>query len=216
MPPTTYPVTTHPRRRATGRPRPTSTANGLIAAIALVALGTGALFFAASLGPSPAVSPSPSPTWTPPSGLVTEEVAPGVLRVVRDSAGHDLESLGVDDIAIGADGAVWMAGTSSLFRLGQPGVAPVRGYPSYRNLTVADDGTVWMGSSNANSYDGERWRSARGNVDWWAVRPDGTVWGSGPTRASSAGMSRSRPDSRSLASRTVAGPPSTSSAGRTT
>ena len=180
-PPTTYPVTTHPRRRATGRPRPTSSANGLIAAIALVALGTGALFLAASLGPSPAVSPSPSPTWTPPSGLVTEEVAPGVLRVVRDSAGHDLESLGVDRHRhrrgrSGLDGRhqqpvpPWSArgGTG-------PWLPQLLGISPSRTM-----GRSGWGRGNANSYDGERWRSAPGNVDWWAVGPDGTVWGVRP------------------------------------
>jgi hypothetical protein len=166
-------------------------AAGFVVAAAIVALFGGFLLAGVMTEPSaesvPALAPSPATTPDllratpdPSAGLVTEPVAPGIVRVLSDGAGHDLASLGVDDIAIGADGAVWMTGTSSLFRLGQPGVAPVRGYSSYRNLTVADDGTVWVGTSNPSSYDGERWSSAPGDVDWWAVRPDGTVWGVRP------------------------------------
>lgn len=169
----------------------TFSATKFVVAASIVALFGGLLLAGVMTEPIekavPALSPSPATTPdrlrampSPSAGLVTEPVAPGVVRVLSDGAGHDLASLGVDDIAVGADGAVWMTASSGLFRLGQPGMAPVRGDPSYRNLTVANDGTVWAGVGDPSSYDGERWSSSPGYVARWAVRPDGTVWGVRP------------------------------------
>jgi hypothetical protein len=52
-------------------------------------------------------------------GLVTEEVAPGVERVIRDELGHDLDEkhptyrYDMDAIAITSDGTVWLRTTYS-------------------------------------------------------------------------------------------------------
>jgi hypothetical protein len=54
-----------------------------------------------------------------PDGLVTEEVEPGVERVIRDDAGHDLDvkhpthRYDMDGIAIAPDGTIWLATTYS-------------------------------------------------------------------------------------------------------
>lgn len=90
---------------------------------------------AASSSPNPSASPlptteaSPSPTAStlPVSttaasmlaGLVTDEVGPGILRIVSDNAGHNLDEkhpnhrLDVDQIAITGDGTVWLSTTYS-------------------------------------------------------------------------------------------------------
>lgn len=78
-----------------------------------------------------------------PDGLVTEEVEPGVERVIRDGAGHDLDEThpthryDMDGIAIAPDGTVWLASTYSrsdnqanpegplVWALGQPGVLTI-------------------------------------------------------------------------------------------
>jgi hypothetical protein len=54
------------------------------------------------------------PDDTEPDGLVTEEVEPGVERVISDGAGHDLDEghpdfrYDMDDIAVMPDGAIWL------------------------------------------------------------------------------------------------------------
>jgi hypothetical protein len=59
---------------------------------------------------------SPAPEQ---AGLVTEEVEPGVQRVIRDDAGHDLDEkhpsyrYDMDAIAIAPDGTVWLRTTYS-------------------------------------------------------------------------------------------------------
>lgn len=76
-------------------------------------------------------------------GLVTEEVEPGVERIVSDGAGHDLDEkhptyrYDMDGIAVAPDGTVWLATTYSredneanpdgplVWALGQPGTLTV-------------------------------------------------------------------------------------------
>jgi hypothetical protein len=143
-----------------------------------------------------AATDSPSPTTIEEllSGMVTEEVEPGVLRVVRDDAGHDLASLGVVEIAVGADGAVWMNGGSGLFRLREPGIADSPSNGLRTELTVGPDGSVWSRAAwqrrdrSVRSFDGERWVYHPGpTVDTgvlrndqlgpvFAIGPDGSVW----------------------------------------
>jgi hypothetical protein len=54
-----------------------------------------------------------------PDGLVTEEVEPGVERIVRDGAGHDLDErhptyrYDMDGLAVARDGTVWLSTTYS-------------------------------------------------------------------------------------------------------
>jgi hypothetical protein len=80
-----------------------------------------------------------------PAGLVTEVVEPGVERIVRDDAGHDLDEThpmhryDMDRIAIAPDGTVWLSSTYSrgdngahpeagamVWALGKPGTYGVR------------------------------------------------------------------------------------------
>jgi hypothetical protein len=80
-----------------------------------------------------------------PAGLVTEEVEPGVERIFRDDAGHDLDErhprnrYDMDRIAIAPDGTVWLSttyngsdneahpdGEAMVWALGKPGMYGVR------------------------------------------------------------------------------------------
>ena len=76
-------------------------------------------------------------------GLVTEEVEPGVERIISDDAGHDLDEghptyrYDMDDVVVTADGTVWLSTTyhdsdndanppgALLWALGQPGTSSV-------------------------------------------------------------------------------------------
>ena len=113
-----------------------------------------------------AATDSPRPTTEELlSGMVTEEVEPSVVRVVSDGAGNELASLGIVEIAVDADGAVWTRGRSGLLRLGQgrPAGAPTSYRTNPTGLTVAVDGTVWAwdrGSGTIRSWDGEAWVDA--------------------------------------------------------
>jgi hypothetical protein len=126
--------------------------------------------------------------------LVTEEVEPGVLRILRDDAGHDLSSLGVFEIAVGPDGAVWLDGRSGLFRLREPGIADSPSDGLRTELTVGPDGSVWSRAAwkrndrSVRSFDGERWVYHAGPMvatgalrhdqlaPPFAIGPDGSVW----------------------------------------
>ena len=76
-------------------------------------------------------------------GLVTEEVEPGVERIISDDAGHDLDEThptyryDMDNVLVTADGTVWLSTSYSredndanpsgglLWALGQPGTFSV-------------------------------------------------------------------------------------------
>ena len=78
-------------------------------------------------------------------GLVTEEVEPGVERIISDDAGHDLDEThptyryDMDDVFVTPDGTVWLSTTYSrsdndanppgalLWALGQPGTSRLPG-----------------------------------------------------------------------------------------
>ena len=64
-------------------------ATRLVAALAVVTLGTGALLFSASSGPTNGPGTSPSPVPSP--SLTLRQVEPGVMKVVDDGAGHALD-----------------------------------------------------------------------------------------------------------------------------
>ena len=73
------------------------------------------------------------PDDTEPDGLVTEEVEPGVERIISDDAGHDLDEThptyryDMDDVAVTPDGTVWLSTTYSRSdnEANPPGRAPV-------------------------------------------------------------------------------------------
>ena len=102
-----------------------------------------------------AVTASASPMTTEEllSGMVTEEVEPGVYRVVNDGV-RDL--MVADRIVVGDDGSVWATRDHEgpygrgLFRLGDEIIdAP------YQAWSVTNDGTLW--AELLHTYDGERW-----------------------------------------------------------
>ncbi len=82
------------------------------------------------------------------AGMVTEEVEPGVLRVVNDGV-RDIEyQVGGYPgamVDVTPDGGVWLSGDEGrhgLFRLGEEPVFEDRGgWPPYRE--VAPDGSLW-------------------------------------------------------------------------
>jgi hypothetical protein len=117
----------------------------------------------ASASPSAPASVAPSPSTTVLPGLVTEEVEPGVLRIVRDDAGHDLDAghpnfrYDLDGMTITPDGTVWLQATYHdsdngvgvprdplVWALGRPGVLGVADGipPSVQTLVPLLDGSV--------------------------------------------------------------------------
>jgi hypothetical protein len=160
------------RHAQPGRTRPMLTATRLIAAVAMVSLGTGALLLSAGGAPSPTPVSSPSPTTTRSllSGMVTEEVEPGVYRVDSDGIrplsrpmgtarpDYDIHRGMEGSVAAGLDGSVWWFDQAGFFRLGDPvvhtwpnGGVDTFGYrPGFRpdllqiDIEVGSDGTVWL------------------------------------------------------------------------
>ena len=171
-----------------GRPRAMLSATRLFAifAILTISTGTGALFLAASQGPTSVVEPSPSSTpWAPPSGLVTEEPSPGVLLVTGDGAGRRLDIRPPDErgLAFGPDGAIWLVDDRGLVRLGQDETYPAPGTTVFfPDLTVAPDGTPWvLAHDTVASFRDGVWTDAPefpGEVPAKALEVllDGTVW----------------------------------------
>ncbi len=82
-----------------------------------------------------------APDEPDPDGLVTEEVEPGVERIISDDAGHDLDEThptyryDMDDVFVTPDGTVWLQSTYTatdneanppgplLWALGEPGMS---------------------------------------------------------------------------------------------
>jgi hypothetical protein len=109
--------------------------------------------------------------------LVTEEVGPGVLRIVSDDAGHDLGerhpsfSYDMDRIAIAPDGTVWLTTTFSrsdnkanppgplVWALGVPGSYTLEEgvLESLGDMLFLPDGTpLVIGEEGVRRLDGER------------------------------------------------------------
>ena len=149
----------------------------------------------------PVMAQTPTTTEELLSGMVTEEVEPGVLRVlnhgVPDLAAFDpdlAEDRWGPTIAAGADGSVWLFGPSRFLRLGDE-QAYSWPFGSMSDLDITPDGRLWVSSSalgddegryegvhvfDGDAPEGQRWslqRSPDGhdifNVE---VAPDGTIW----------------------------------------
>jgi hypothetical protein len=156
-------------------------ATRFVVAGAIVALFGGFLLAGGLTQPSDdmapaAVTASPSPTTTeePLSGMVTEEVEPGVYRVLDDGAGHDLAADPPGGVTVAPDGSVWLLRTEdarrsygwqarvgTLLELGVEGsqhLADVLGYQVYTfstELAVDADGVAWIESEgDLLSFDG--------------------------------------------------------------
>ena len=152
--------------------------------------------------PPPAIgaaSPSPVTTEALLSGMVTQEVEPGVVRVLDDGAGHDLAGMQLGGVWTGGDGSIWAleepfdgAGYGfRLLRLARPGDHPIDIGSSYWfDMAVDADGMVWA-REGADHEDGWLATNDGATVAWrpreWAVDephdveavetgPDGSIW----------------------------------------
>jgi hypothetical protein len=136
-------------------------------------------------GPS-AVTESPSTMTSEEllSGMVTEEVEPGVVRVVNDGV-RDIAvprgMWGSAGLSVQPNGDIWVHGETVAHRLGQ---LPEPGRPLGGSVVdVTSDGTLWVTTprSTIASFDGEAW-TERATLDAtaWVVgiatTPDGTAW----------------------------------------
>jgi hypothetical protein len=134
---------------------------------------------------------SPETGLLPGVDLVTEEVEPGVERILSDGI-RDLSVVGVgrgrgrgapDGLAIAPDGAVWLDTGSTLVKLGDPESfpRPATGEP---DLKFSPDGSLWARTAGSfiSRLEGEGW-SEMARMDPlmdgdapWDFAPDGTVW----------------------------------------
>jgi hypothetical protein len=134
-------------------------------------------------------------------GLVTEEVEPGVERIVSDGAGHDLDEqhptyrYDMDGVFVAPDGTVWLTtsyrGTDNdanppgalIWALGQSGTPQ---YPADRFCFTEGRGvTCWdPATGTETSY------LAGTPINQVAVAPDGTWWAVGADGAENGGLYR--------------------------
>ncbi len=147
---------------------------------------------------APSASPSAPADVLP--GLVTEEIEPGVLRVVRDDAGHDLDEghpdfrYDLDTMTITPDGSVWVNATYHhtdngngepqgpfIWALGRPGVlSGVDGIPgsAWSLIPLLDSSILVMGEpivrvdeSGVTVDTGPPVRPVHGGT-LWLIEPD--------------------------------------------
>jgi hypothetical protein len=139
------------------------------------------------------------PDDTEPDGLVTEEVEPGVERIISDGAGHDLDEThptnlyDMDSVAVTSDGTVWLLtsysgsdndadpGGSFVWALGQPGTTrlPAIFCGTASSMTIGEE-TIDMGVSCFDPASGSETYYLLGKpISAVAVAPDGTVWAVG-------------------------------------
>jgi hypothetical protein len=126
-------------------------------------------------------SPSPMPTEALLSGMVTQEVEPGVHRIIEDGVRELMQQGTPSDIVAGPDGSVWLGYEGRWLRLGRTDESSALGEMSGES-EVAPDGSLWnIANGNVYEWDGESWTqwdadsqglAARG----LAIAPDGTVW----------------------------------------
>ncbi len=102
--------------------------------------------------------------------LTTEEVEPGVFRVLGDGV-HDLASMAPYSVQAGLEGSVWVVGGGGFIRLGDEPTHtwPDEDWEPWRTiLAVGADGRVWGGGTRKNggsvlltSFDGSTWEVHR-------------------------------------------------------
>ena len=121
--------------------------------------------------------------------LLTQELEPGVLRILGDDVGHDLTQGHPDgvpyllDIAISPDGTPWIADWdpvgdgARVWALGQRGTYDIASQEDWEPsaLLAEPDGTITAVSrSGIFSFDGEGFTPNPGSRRWEA--PDGEIW----------------------------------------
>jgi hypothetical protein len=184
-------------------------ATKFVVASAIVALFGGFLLAGVLTQPSEesvpgAVTDSPAPTVSddllPGVDLVTEEVEPGVYRVLSDGTDNDMGDVaiaphGTTQVVAGQDGSVWVrrrqplnedrrSVEDRLFRVGHVGSIDARGLRGWTpDISVAPDGVVWALSESATQLwslaDGE-WtqHSAPSGTQLTDIETpaDGSIW----------------------------------------
>jgi hypothetical protein len=149
-----------------------------------------------------ATAQSPAPEQ---GDLVTEEVEPGVERIISDGAGHDLDEkhptyrYDMDEVFITPDGTVWLSTTYSrsdndanppgalVWALGQPGTTSLPDGPFCgtrgRGVTCFDPvnqtETTYLAGTPINEI---------------AIAPDGTIWAVGGYGGDNGGLYRIMPE----------------------
>jgi hypothetical protein len=137
-----------------------------------------------------------TPDLLPGVDLVTEEVEPGVERIVSDGVRElswpvdrkDLYLNGVLDrnVVTGPDGSVWLFWPDESFRLGQPNASRWGRDPlpwGTEDFEIAPDGTVFRVSSGLRyRAPNGQWQSVGYPTTFLGVEaaPDGTLWGVWP------------------------------------
>ena len=140
-------------------------------------------------------STAPDTTAGPLAGLSTEEVEPGVLRIISDDAGHYLDEThptrpyDLDGITIQPDGTVWLRASFSgddneanppgplVWALGQPGVLGIaEGIPALgpHMLLAPSDGSLLVVGDRVVRLAGEAFVPDDGPMH--RSMPSGTLW----------------------------------------
>jgi hypothetical protein len=130
-------------------------------------------------------SPAPMTTEKLLSTAVTEEVEPGVVRVIDDGI-RDLAAADTIRLVSGRDGSIWLLSGDHFLRVGADGTSewPVGLTETASEFEVAPDGTIWIvgagedGVSTIWSFDDARWTRHGPTSDTRAIEiaDDGTVW----------------------------------------
>lgn len=199
-----------PRLLSTGTSVPMLSASKVAVAGTIGALFGGFLLAGMLTQPSEEWAPgsatdSPAPLTTDEllSGWVTEEVEPGVFRVVNDGF-RDLAPVADEApyrrLTIGTDGSIWTWNEldGELHRLGDPISYPLAGLPrdgGIGDLRIDPDGVLWAGGLHGvYRLDGDAWTRLRSDSVRLDISPDGTVWTAWPkTGASLARVARLTP-----------------------
>ena len=145
------------------------------------------------------------------ANLVTEEVEPGVERIISDGAGHDLEKrhptyrYDMDSVFVAPDGTVWL-GTSYretdneantpgglVWALGQSGTPQ---YPSKHLCFAGDPDTPdRSGVTCFERATDTRTRYLEGtHINAVAAAPDGTFWAAGNDGTENGGLYHITPE----------------------
>lgn len=135
-------------------------------------------------------------------GLVTEEVEPGVERIISDGAGHDLDErhptyrYDMDDVAVTPDGTVLLWSSHhetddttaivSLWALGEPGMSELPDI--FCEVVPAEEG---FGLLCVDTPEGVVTTYLAGvPINEVVVAPDGTIWAVGGYDGGSGGLYR--------------------------